>query len=98
MLVRMNSFHPFWNSGSCYGSPHDLPNQIVSFKATKDVREEVVKIAAQSRLGTATSTNVLQAADFDIGIGNEVQFFKEKPVAKKTDHCVVANVEKGFKL
>lgn len=64
--------------------PHNLPDQIPRMKAMKDAREEATRIIAQSRLTTAIASNVPGAADSNIRIGDEVFFFREKPLAKWT--------------
>lgn len=73
--------------------PHSLPDQVDWLKAIKDAREETARMISQLRFVTAIASNTASAADSDIRIGDEVLFFREKPVANWTGPFVVTHVD-----
>lgn len=62
----------------------DLPDQRERMKAMKKARDEMVKLAASSRLRTAVSRDVPAVATNELRVGMDVLYYRERPVNKWT--------------
>lgn len=69
--------------------PQNLPDNHQRMRALRTAKSEMARLISRARLETALSRRVPAAADVDIQIGDEVLWFRDKPVGRWTGPFIV---------
>lgn len=80
-------------------SPKELPGQIQRMKAMKAARREMSRITAQARITMALTRNAPKGTDSNIAIGDEILWYRDKPIGRWTGpHLVMDKRDKLLEI